>query len=208
VLEHIPQPLGFLRTALAANGGGGAIYIEVPCLDWILRKRAWFDVFYEHVNYFRLSDFDRMFGKVHESGHQFGGQYLYAVADLASLRDPAGAGAPSPASIPDDFFSGIDRSLRGTSAGAQRVIWGGAAKGVMFSHHALARGLSLEFAIDINPAKQGKYLAGTGMPVLSPAQGLPGLRPGADIFVMNSNYLEEIRALAGPAFRYIPVDLA
>ena len=64
VLEHIPDPVSFLEGISDPNGGGGLIYIEVPCLDWILEHHSWFDVFYEHVNYFRLSDFERMFGKV------------------------------------------------------------------------------------------------------------------------------------------------
>ena len=49
VLEHIPNPYDFLCRLRDANGGGGLIYIEVPCFDWILSKRAWFDIFYEHV---------------------------------------------------------------------------------------------------------------------------------------------------------------
>jgi SAM-dependent methyltransferase len=206
VLEHIPQPLAFLETVRQANGNQGTIYIEVPCLDWILRKHAWFDVFYEHVNYFRLADFDRMFGVVRESGHLFGGQYLYAVAELASLRDPARSGAGERVTVPEDFFGSIERCLSESTAAPQRVVWGGAAKGVMFSHHMLARGLALDFAIDINPAKQGKFLAASGLPVVSPQSGLARLARGADIFVMNSNYLGEIQAAAGPDFNYIPVD--
>ena len=92
-LEHMRQPVDFLADVLRANGGRGDIYLEVPCFDWIRSHRAWFDIFYEHVNYFRLDDFHRMFGTVRESGHLFGGQYLYAIADLATLRAPhAGAG--------------------------------------------------------------------------------------------------------------------
>ena len=30
----------------------------------VLVHRAWFDIFYEHVNYFRLTDIERMFGEV------------------------------------------------------------------------------------------------------------------------------------------------
>src|SRR5690606_8295027 len=88
VLEHIARPFDFLSSIARANGGGGLIYIEVPCFEWICRHRSWFDVFYEHVNYFRIPDFERMFGRVVESGHLFGGQYLYVVADLATLRAP------------------------------------------------------------------------------------------------------------------------
>jgi hypothetical protein len=90
VLEHIQHPTDFLRKLSAAIGGSGRVNIEVPCVDWICEHRAWYDVFYEHVinNYFRLSDFDRMLGEVVDTGRTFGGQYLYAVADLATLRDP------------------------------------------------------------------------------------------------------------------------
>ena len=56
----------------------------MPCLDWICKHRAWFDIFYEHVNYFRLTDFQRLFQRIEDSGHLFGGQYLYVVAELAS----------------------------------------------------------------------------------------------------------------------------
>ena len=59
VLEHVQDPVGFLGQIRDANGGTGAIYIEVPCFDWICAHRAWFDVFYEHVNYFRLADLAR-----------------------------------------------------------------------------------------------------------------------------------------------------
>jgi hypothetical protein len=88
VLEHIQEPFDFLTRLKDANGGSGLIYIEVPNFDWICSKRAWFDIFYEHVNYFRLADFDRMFDKVVESGTVFGEQYLYVVAELASLKIP------------------------------------------------------------------------------------------------------------------------
>jgi SAM-dependent methyltransferase len=88
VLEHIQDPVNFLMNLRDANGGGGKIYIEVPCFDWICNQRAWFDVFYEHVNYFRLSDLYRMFGTVVEGGRLFGGQYLYVVAELETLKKP------------------------------------------------------------------------------------------------------------------------
>ena len=84
VLEHVQDPVAFLAGLREANGGRGTIYIEVPCLDWIASHHAWFDIFYEHVNYFRRVDFERMFGTVHEVGHSFAGQYLYVVARSAT----------------------------------------------------------------------------------------------------------------------------
>lgn len=71
VLERILSPYDFLCQLRDANGGGRLIYIEVPCCEWILRKCAWFDIFYEYVNYFRLNDFDRMFNRVINKGRFF-----------------------------------------------------------------------------------------------------------------------------------------
>jgi SAM-dependent methyltransferase len=207
VLEHIAAPVDFLAQIRDANGGGGRIYIEVPCLDWILRNHAWFDVFYEHVNYFRLVDFARMFATVHETGTLFGGQYIYVVAELGSLRDPATVDAPvAPVDVPADFFASLDRCAAMVRPGVPGIVWGGAAKGVMFAHHMQVRGQPLALAIDINSAKQGCFLAGSALPVLAPREALAAHAGGTDVFVMNSNYLAEIITMGGPAHHYIPVD--
>lgn len=208
VLEHIPDPFGFLTGIREANGGQGLVYIEVPCFDWILSHKAWFDVFYEHVNYFRLADFSRMFLRVLESGHLFGGQYLYVVADLASLRDPTEGHlqAPAPVVLPEGFLAGLDRCARLAREDSIRIVWGAAAKGVMFTHHMRLLGLRLDHVVDINPGKQGRFLAGSGLPVHDPRELLPSLGESVDIYVMNSNYLAEIRAQAGNGPRYITVD--
>jgi hypothetical protein len=202
VLEHIADPLAFLSAIAAANGGKGRVYIEVPCLDWIIDRRAWFDVFYEHVNYFRLSDLHRMFGRVHASGHLFGGQYLYAVADLASLRTPRWSD-DARAVIPDDFRASLDAVL-GLSRGA--AVWGGASKGVIFSLVAMRAGAPVSAVIDINPAKQNRFLPVTGLAVLPPAEGLARLAPGATVLVMNGNYRAEIETVLDGRFRAIAVD--
>ncbi|HEU4663899.1 MAG TPA: class I SAM-dependent methyltransferase [Dokdonella sp.] len=206
VLEHVPAPAAFLRTVRDANEGG-LIYIEVPCFDWILRRHAWFDLFYEHVNYFRADDFARLFGTIVETGHLFGGQYLYVVAALESLRDPAAVPVPPrQTALPPDFFAGVAACAAIARDGRRCAVWGAAAKGVMFTHHLLARDVRPACAIDINPAKQGSYMAGSGLAVLAPPDALRRLGARPRIFVMNSNYLEEIRAMGGAAPDYIAVD--
>ena len=204
VLEHVSNPYAFLATIAEANGNKGYIYIEVPCLDWICEHRAWFDIFYEHVNYFRLADFHRMFGNVIESGHVFGGQYLYVVADLATLKKPICTEADI-FTFPCDFLSDIKR-IADSAKSQSNVIWGGASKGVIFALYMQRAGVSIDFVIDINPAKQGKYLGASGLRVSSPKEVLCKLEKGNDIFVMNSNYLEEIIKLSDNQFNYIKVD--
>ena len=212
VLEHIEDPLAFLLALKEANGGGGKIYIEVPSFDWICDHRAWFDIFYEHANYFRLSDFRRMFAKIDTCGDLFGKQYLYVVADLASLGMPVLA-QNDRVSFPTDFTRSLasraqspEPRAQSPEPRAQAAIWGGASKGVIFALLRERIGAPVSIVIDVNPAKQGQYLPGTGLRVHSPTDALPQLPVGATIFVMNSNYLDEIKHMSNNAYCYVGVD--
>lgn len=208
VLEHVKDPIEFLSKIVDANGGQGKIYIEVPCFDWIAKQRAWFDIYYEHVNYFRLSDFHRIFDTIYESGHIFGGQYLYIVADLRTIGMPIYTESTS-FELPEDFLGTVDKYanlIKNSKADRSTAIWGGASKGVIFTLLMQRAGVKMNIVIDINPAKQLKYLAATGIQVLSPKDGLKDLTPNANIFVMNSNYLSEVIDLTANKFNYLTVD--
>lgn len=61
-------------------------------------------------------------------------------------------------------------------------------------------------AIDINPAKQGRYLPATGLLVEKPQDALAKLPKGSTIYVMNSNYLEEVKSMSGNAYHYVEAD--
>ncbi len=198
VLEHVQDPYSFLQQLKEANGGEGRIYIEVPCFEWILNHRAWFDIYYEHVNYFRLSDFNRMFGKVIESGRLFGDQYIYVVAELDSLRVPKKEPGDQ-VQIPLGFEDNI-------VVPKHSAIWGGSSKGVIFALFKEKAGQPVNIVIDINPAKQGRYLPATGLKVYSPDEALKLLPKGSTIYVMNSNYLNEIKQMSNNQFNYIEVD--
>jgi SAM-dependent methyltransferase len=208
VLEHINNPLDFLRSISETNGRKGIVYIEVPCLDWIIERRAWFDVFYEHVNYFRLTDFSRIFGAILDSGRLFGGQYIYVVADLSSLISEH-HGDFDEVRFPDDFVTGLNRVIMDLkNRGDQKVIlWGAASKGVIFAIQLWRRGgIKPDLVVDINPAKQGKYLPVTGLKVTSPESSIPRFRPGDIVLIMNSNYFSEIVEAAGKDLTYYMVD--
>jgi len=213
VLEHIKEPVDFLMSLKDANGGKGLIYIEVPDFDWICSKRAWFDIFYEHANYFRLADFDRMFDHVVESGTVFGKQYLYVVVELASLKIPE-YDEEHHVEFPEDFIhldleqnrTEQNRTEQNRTEQNSAAIWGGASKGVIFSLLKKREGIHFNTVIDINSAKQGKFLPSTGLQVQSPADALSKLSVGSDIWVMNSNYLDEIKKLSGNTYNYICID--
>ncbi|MFI8751695.1 class I SAM-dependent methyltransferase [Vreelandella lionensis] len=206
VLEHIASPWEFLHTIKSANGGQGLIYIEVPCLDWIIKHNAWFDIFYEHVNYFRMADFENIFSHIRDSGKLFSGQYLYIVADLADLRQ-----APKKDINPVVFPKSFSFNIEGVDANSyinnenKAVVWGASSKGVIFSLMKKHQ-KNISFAVDINPAKQGKYLPVTGLLVLSPQQFMEEFPEISEVYVMNSNYLDEVRKMTGYKYTYIDID--
>jgi hypothetical protein len=209
VLEHIPDPIDFLFQLCEANAGRGLIYIEVPCFDWIMKNRTWFDIFYEHVNYFRIDDFFRMFGRIVESGYCFGGQYLYVIADLSTLRTPIFKSSCE-FDFPKDFLDGLAADKNQSNDFARQkqqvAVWGGASKGVIFSLLRQRIGLTVDMVIDVNQGKQGKFLPATGLRVYSPAEALTKLEAGSCVYVMNSNYMEEIKKMSNFSFNYIGVD--
>lgn len=202
VLEHIPNPYEFLCQIRDANNGHGLIYIEVPCFDWISQKKAWFDIFYEHVNYFRKSDFLKLFGEVISIGNIFNNQYIYLVAELASLRKPKGPHAPC-SQLQHDFSLIMQKKIIPEQ---QITVWGAASKGVIYTMIHERMGARVTNIIDINPKKQGKYIPITGVKIISPTDAMAVLPEGAPIHVMNSNYLKEIKRMSNNKFNYIGID--
>ena len=188
VLEHIPDPVTFLRDVARANGGRGLVYIEVPCLDWICENRAWYDIFYEHVNYFRLGDFRRMFGRVLHADRGFGGQYLRVIADLSTLRIPARDPADAPA-FPAPLAPQFDDP--------RPLIWGAGSKGVIYALLRGRSGRAVAGVTDINPAKQGRFLPASALAVEAPEHALARVPQGTPILVMNPMYLDEVRRMSG-----------
>ena len=206
VLEHIKDPIQFLFNIREANGGSGKIYIEVPCFDWICEHRAWFDICYEHVNYFRLSDFLLMFDIVHESGRMFDDKFLYVVADLASLKSPRKDSFVE-FEFPENFLDTVEYYASKLRTQKTNItIWGGATKGVIFTMMLERAGTKVDTIIDINPAKQGKYIAGTGIQINSLSQVINTIPIGSDVFVMNGSYLSEINDMTHNRLNLIAVD--
>lgn len=193
VLEHIATPWEFLWKLSKQCKHDTKVYIEVPCFEWIVDNRAFYDIFFEHVNYFTLDVLKGAFDQHRDAGHFFGGQYLFLVADMASFRKPVGGpGRQFRALQVEGYLTELLRRRRDHHRPV--VIWGAGAKGVTLSNILVHNGINVAFIVDINPAKQNRYSGGAGLPIVAPATVAARLS-GADIFVMNPIYLDEIRAM-------------
>jgi SAM-dependent methyltransferase len=90
-IEHVPNPLVFLTSIRQALGPDSQahLFIETPCIAWILAHEAMQDLFYEHCSIFTADALSFALSKsgfqVVNSEHVFGGQYLWAESKTASL---------------------------------------------------------------------------------------------------------------------------
>lgn len=200
-LEHIQNPFGFLRDMAAAmkNSPDCHIYIEVPLVEWIAENQSFWDVFYEHVNYFTMQVFANMF-ETCQQGTVFGGQYQYVIAKLSDLRSAMAIGTITDLSALTTMQQRIARYRDFVQSQTGLLLWGAGAKGVTFANITDADGSRIEAILDINPKKQNRYIGLSAHLIKSPdAEGLD-LR-SHPILIMNPNYENEIRAKAGDGAR-------
>ena len=77
------------------------------------------------------------------------------------------------------------------SEGKKIVLWGGGSKGVAFLT-SLGIKDEIKYAVDINPFKQGTFMAGNGQEIVSP-KFLIDYNPDV-VIIMNPIYVNEITA--------------
>jgi SAM-dependent methyltransferase len=170
-LEHIPRPHEFLKKIKNINGSSGYIYIEVPCLDWIRKNNAFYDIAYEHVNYLSLNALSALFGhKQLAKGSLFGGQYIYIIAKLEDLSKDFERSYNELNNweyvnfnkLFPQFVQRLHEIQEKIENKRYVFLWGASGKAGTFLHHCkvIAPKLmeKLVFAVDINPKKVGKYL--------------------------------------------------
>ena len=189
-LEHISNPFDFIKEIAEANNYSGKIFIEVPCFDWIKKKEAFWDIFYEHCNYFTKASLSTMFNSF-EVGGLFNGQYIYILADLKELKKEVSY--VNKQKHKKTFALGFGQYLESLKNG-KYAVWGAGAKGVTFLN-ALDKNVEfVKYVVDINPKKQNKYLPKTSHKVIDvkTLKRLIVKKEIDSIYIMNENYKSEI----------------
>ena len=208
VLEHLADPLPFLREVRAALGDDptAAVYFEVPNALYTVRDLSIWDILYEHCSYFTAESLVHLFCRAGftpvDVVEQYGGQFLSIEArPLAAPSDHLEPRWRNPARLAEwtrDFqkayasiIAGWSRRLNTMTANGRRpVVWGAGAKGVTFLNVLEAPWERLPYVVDLNPDKHGRYVTGTGQEIVPPA-AMGAYRPDY-VIVMNPLYEEEI----------------
>jgi SAM-dependent methyltransferase len=216
VFEHIPQPLDFLRSLrrTLANGYRASVYFEVPNFEHVLEELAIWTIIYEHCSYYRPDALAQVFSRagfqVTRMSEDYQGQFIGLEAVPAHPANPQAFHPEVRAAVRDRIMSFVIRLEQKLSnwraemddlraRGRRAVVWGAGARAVCFCN-ILNPGDAVPLVVDINPGKAGRFLPGTGQPIVGP-EALATARPDV-IIVMNEIYADEIRrTVAGLGLR-------
>ena len=207
-LEHIPNVADFVRMVRRTIKGSldPIVFFQVPDTSRVLQELAFWDVYYEHCSYFTLGSLASLFRRcgfdVIDLGKEYDDQYLMITAKPSDKETSITSKDDLETVAQEvDYFSANFRQtvtiwkqrLQRLSENGQRVVlWGAGSKAVAFLT-TLQVQREIEYVVDINPHKQGAYLAGTGQKILAP-ELLREYQPNV-VIVVNPIYISEIKQM-------------
>lgn len=206
-LEHIPDVFRFVRMVRLAleRSPQSVVFFQIPDAARVLKERAFWDVYYEHCSYFTDDALRSLFVRagfaVDEVWTEYDGQVLMIGAHPSASQEwyPAQERLDETVRLAADFARGVEASIDGwrqsllasQERGEKSVVWGAGSKAVAFLTK-LGPEITIEYAVDVNPHKDGTFLAGTGQKIVGP-RFLQEYRPDL-VVVMNPVYVREIQA--------------
>ena len=191
VLAHVPDINDFVAGFATLLKPKGVATFEFPHLLNLVEQNQFDTIYHEHYSYLSLTAVNRIFRSnglavfdVEEvathggslrvfTRHAGGNQPPISVA-VAALLEREAAGGVTTAAYYSGFQAKADRVKNDFLAfllGARRTdkrvaAYGAAAKGNTLLNYAGVRPDLLSYVADLNPAKQGKFLPGSRIPIV------------------------------------------
>jgi SAM-dependent methyltransferase len=216
VFAHVPDIRSFTAGMKTLLKPGGVITIEIPHLMRLMEGNQFDTIYHEHFSYWSfiaavriLGDFGLTVFDVDELSTHGGSMRIYArhaedsaravhsrVAELLRREEEAGF------TRLETYFS-FDQKVKRTKqailsflieakrAGKSIAGYGAPGKGNTLLNYCGIRTDFLDYTVDRNPYKHGKYLPGTRIPVYPPEK-LQETRPDY-VFILPWNLKDEIR---------------
>lgn len=206
-LEHIAPVKEFVQMVRDTidDRPDTTVFFEIPDTERILVDQAFEDIYYEHCTYFTLGSLARLFRSCGfelldlykgfddqylmiecKPGDPTRGKFFPEENDLEKTLAQVEVYKAKIEAKFDRFRADLQRI---SDAGETVVLWGSGSKAVSYLT-TLGISDAVEYIVDINPHKWGKFLAGTGHEIVSP-EFLKEYRPD-NVLVMNAIYVPEI----------------
>jgi 2-polyprenyl-3-methyl-5-hydroxy-6-metoxy-1,4-benzoquinol methylase len=193
VLAHVPDLNDFVAGMKVLLAPQGVITMEFPHLLRLMQESQFDTIYHEHFSYFSLLTAQQVFAKhgltlfdVEEIPTHGGSLRIYA----RHAEESGKAVAPSlSALLARERAAGLDRAeayrafgeqvqeakrallefLIGAKRAGKRIVgYGAAAKGNTLLNYCGIRTDFLDYTVDRNPHKQGRYLPGVHIPIHAP----------------------------------------
>jgi hypothetical protein len=211
-LEHIGPTYKFIKTVRNSIGDrtNVGIFFEIPDTVRVLKDMAFEDIYYEHCSYFTPGSLARLFRscgfEVKDIYLEYGDQYL--LIDAFPVNTPSDRIHPLEETLEQltdnvkYFATNIQTKLdnwkqhleKMQAQGKKVVVWGSGSKCVAFLT-TLNTIDKIQYVVDINPHRHGKFIPGVGKEIKSP-EFLKEYQPD-QIIVMNAVYCDEIKQMLG-----------
>jgi SAM-dependent methyltransferase len=219
VLAHVPDLNDFVAGMKALLAQGGVITMEFPHLQRLMAENQFDTIYHEHFSYFSFVAVERVFAHhgltlfdVEELPTHGGSLRIYGRhSENSSLQVGEAVNSLRQREIDDGFLSleryrGFGEQVRATkrkllaflidakNRGKKVVGYGAPGKGNTLLNYCGIRTDFLDFTVDANPYKQGKFTPGTRIPILAP-EAIRAVRPDY-VLILPWNLKEEISAQA------------
>jgi len=192
VLAHVPDLLDFVKSLKIILKPQGVITLEFPHLLKLMAENQFDTIYHEHFSYFSLLTINKIFHSqelkiynVEELNTHGGSLRIYArhkestggidnsVQKLLDKEIEAGLNDIQTYLTFSENVKTTKRALLAflikiKSEGKQVVGYGAPAKGNTLLNYCGIRNDFLDYTVDRNPFKQGKFLPGTRIPVFNP----------------------------------------
>lgn len=207
VLAHVPDINSFVEGLRIALKDCGTITMEFPHLLKLMKLNQFDTIYQEHFSYFSLQCVCRIFDAhylkiydVEELSTHGGSLRIYAAhkdADVFSISDSVRKVIKEEkeyglddVAIYEEFSKKVEKIKRDSCSllidlknqGKTIVGFGAAAKGNTFLNYCGIGKEYIDFVADSSPEKQGMYLPGTRIPIVSP-QKIEEVKPDYIIFL-------------------------
>ena len=185
--EHMNYPKKFLSILrkMISNNPKTHVFFAVPNALKAFEEGDFTDIIYEHVSYFTVPSLFYLFSscgfnisEVTESKNEiFDSIYIDATPktgtksgfkpnskqEAGEIKDYVTSFAVKSTNAIEKYRSRVKQLL---NAGKRVVMWGAGARGTTFLN--ILNDSRIEYAVDMNPRKQGMYIPGAGQKIVEP----------------------------------------
>jgi SAM-dependent methyltransferase len=216
VLAQVPDLNDFVAGMKRLLAPGGALTIEVPHLIRLIEGNQFDTIYHEHYSYFSFRTLRRILTahgldvfdvdelpthggslRVYARHAEVGGFHSPRIEELSAREEIAGYETMGPYDAFDERVRECKRRLLEILIAVKRdqksiAAYGAPGKGNTLLNYCGIRTDFLDYAADKNPYKQGRYLPGTHVPIVSP-DAISASQPDF-ILILPWNIKEEIMA--------------